>query len=63
MKLISTKELADRKGCHTSTVTKLCKKHGLGRRIGKGFVFNGTETKTLLKMIQDGPGRPKRRKW
>ena len=60
----TTKDVAQRRGCHQSTVSRVAGKHAVGRRVGQTGIrlFTAAEVRRLCALIHDRPGRPKQKK-
>lgn len=59
---VTTTNVSEMRGCHTSSVCRIANKRGIGKKLGHAWFFTPAEAKRICKLIHDGPGRPKTRK-
>ena len=53
-----TNELAVRRGCDPSTIRKLAKTFGIGKKHGRDWLFTEEDAAELCELVHDGPGNP-----
>ena len=56
--ILTTADVAARRGCSPATVRRLAASAGIGRRAGRDWIFSAAEAETLNDRIRSGPGNP-----
>jgi hypothetical protein len=56
--ILTTSDVAARRGCSPATVRRLAAAAGIGRRAGRDWIFSADEAETLIGRIRDGAGNP-----
>lgn len=51
MHYISVAEVAEHAGCSVSTVRRIARKHGIGRTVGRSYVFNSGERDRIASLV------------
>lgn len=58
MQVYTASEAAEEIGCHKSTVSRACEKHGIGIESGRQIILLPADIERLKGLIQDKPGNP-----
>lgn len=59
--ILTTGDVASRRGCHPASVARIAAARKIGRKRGRDWIFTAREAAELERIVRDGPGQPRKR--